>query len=59
MKVVFRRYKCRVESRLLSRKPYPGSKTETKASLEPGQKAESVVVINGRDPQNRQKDLDK
>ena len=30
--------------RLLSRKPCPGFKTETKASLEPGQKAESVVV---------------
>ena len=28
----------------LSRKPCPGSKTGTKASLEPGQKAESVVV---------------
>ena len=31
--------------RLLSRKPCPGSKTGTKASLEPGQKAESVVVV--------------
>ena len=30
--------------RLLSRKPCPGFKTRTKASLEPGQKAESVVV---------------
>ena len=29
---------------LLSRKPCPGSKTGTKASLEPGQKTESVVV---------------
>ena len=28
-----------------SRKPCPGSKTGTKASLEPGQKAKSVVVI--------------
>ena len=32
-------------SRLLSRKPCPGSKTGTKASLEPGQKTEFVVVI--------------
>ena len=31
--------------RLLSQKPCPGSKTGTKASLEPGQKAESVVVV--------------
>ena len=30
--------------RLLSRKPCPGSKIGTKASLEPGQKAKSVVV---------------
>ena len=32
---------------LLSRKPCPGSKTGTKASLEPAQKAESVVVCVG------------
>ena len=32
-------------TRLPGQKPCPGSKTETKASLEPGQKAESVVVI--------------
>ena len=32
--------------RLLSRKPCPGSKTGTKASLAPGQKAKSVVVSN-------------
>ena len=31
-------------SRLLSRNPCPGSKTGTKASLEPGQKADSVLV---------------
>ena len=32
-------------SRLLSRKSSPGSKIGTKDSLEPGQKAQSVVVV--------------
>ena len=31
-------------SRLLSRKPSPGSKTRTKGSLEPGQTVQSAVV---------------
>ena len=38
-------FSVRDGTRLLSLKPCPGAKIGTKASLKPGQKAESVVVV--------------